>query len=348
MRVEQLAKIRNPFLAIVAVIAGGTIGYHQLTNWSWFDSLYMTLTTLTTIGYGEPSGMTQQARYFTVVFIIVGVSTVGYAVAITTKLLIESEILLALGRRKVSKEAGKLRNHFVICGAGRVGSRVAKEMASKGVDFVIIERDNEVADKMSELGYLVVRGDATDEQTLTSVSIAHAQGIVCAAPSDADNVYMTLMARDMNPAIYIVARANEESAEPKLIKAGANKVVSPNRIGSHQMAQALLQPAVSQFIELTTMGSEELGLEEILIAEKASFAGRPLKHSGIRERLDVMVVAIRRSEGEMLFNPSGETELKAGDRLIAVGKRSNLTELEKFASSQAALREEARSQKTEA
>ena len=185
----------------------------------------------------------------------------------------------------------------------------------------------------------MVRGDATDEQTLKAVSIAHAQGIVCAAPSDADNVYTTLMARDLNPTLYIVARANEESAEPKLIKAGANKVVSPNRIGSHQMAQALLKPAVSQFIELTTMESEDLGLEEIIIAQGSGFIGQTLKNSGIRERLNLMIVAIRRIGGEMLFNPAGDTDLKAGDRLIVVGKRSHLAELEKLASSHTSLQQ---------
>jgi voltage-gated potassium channel len=212
-----------------------------------------------------------------------------------------------------------------------VGARVAKEMAAKSALFAIIERDAQTADRMAQMGYLVVTGDATDEEILKSVSIAHAIGIVCAAPSDADNVYTTLMARDLNPGIYIVARANEESAEPKLIKAGANKVISPNRIGSHQMAQALLKPAVSHFIELATAGSEDLSLEEVILSEGASIIGRSLKDMVSQELLDVIIVAIRRATGEMLFNPSRETILKAGDRLIVVGKRDGLGELERAA-----------------
>jgi voltage-gated potassium channel len=276
--------------------------------------------------------MTEPARYFTVGLILIGLSTAGYAVSVGTQSLIQSELVSTFGRRRVYREISKLRNHFIICGAGRVGTRVVREMTARGVDFVIIERNEAVAERMLQQGHLVLVADATDEETLRAAGIEHARGIVCAASSDPENVYTTLTARDLNPKLMIVARANEESAESKLMKAGANKVVSPTRIGSHQMAQALLKPAVSAFIELTTMvDSVELGFEEILIGDNASFVDRTVKESGIRSDLDVIIVAIRRSDGEMLFNPSFDTVIRGGDRLIAVGRRENLGKLEKLA-----------------
>jgi voltage-gated potassium channel len=326
-------KIRLGLLAVTLIIITGTVGYRLIGGWDWFDCLYMTLITLTTIGYAEMPGMTEDTRYFTVALIIVGITTVGYTVSVVTQYIIQTEISSIFGRRKVIKTVGKLRDHFIICGAGRMGSSVAREMRANGARFVIIEREPIVAEKMLTEDYLVVTGDATDEAILKTAGIEYAEGIVCAASSDAENVYTTLMARDLNPRIRIVTRASEESAESKLFKAGADKVVSPTRIGSFQMARAALKPYVSEYIELTTMpAAQALGLESVLISEGASFAGKSLVESGIRSKLDVIVVAIRTENGEMLYNPAGDAVIHAGDRLIAVGRRDNLLELEKMAS----------------
>jgi voltage-gated potassium channel len=325
-------RLRLALLAIAGVVIAGTVGYRLIGSWSWFDCFYMTAITLTTIGYGELPGMTQGGRLFTVGLIAIGLSTAGYAVSVATQSLIQSELLSAIGRRSVFRDIGKLKNHFIVCGAGRVGTRVIREMAARGVDFVVIERAPAVAERLLEQGYLVLMADATEEATLRAAGIDRAQGIVCAASSDPENLYTTLSARELNPHIYIVARANEETAEPRLRKAGANKVVSPTRIGSHQMAQALLKPAVSDFIELTTMAdSVDLGFEEILLSNRSGFVGRTLRDSGIRSDLDLIIVAIRRVSGEMLFNPASDTALLDGDRLIAVGHRQNLQRLEKLA-----------------
>lgn len=327
-------KIVMAVLPIVLVIVIGTVGYRLIGHWTWFDCLYMTIITITTIGYNELPGMTEPARYFTLAIIVVGLGTVGYAISTTTQAIIQTELILTLGRRKVLKEVSKLKDHFIICGAGRVGLRVVREMAAKGVDYVIIERDEAVADRLLREGELVLMADATDEVTLRGARVEYARGMVCTSASDAENVYTTLIARDLNPKIFIVARANEESAESKLLKAGANKVVSPTRIGSHQMAQALLKPAVSDFIELTTMtGSVELGMEEVPIVEGTHLVGRMLKDTEIRSDPDIIIVAIRRSGGEMVFNPSGDAVIREGDRLIAVGKRENLDRLEILAGS---------------
>ncbi|MFH1438323.1 MAG: potassium channel family protein, partial [Pseudomonadota bacterium] len=214
-------KIRLGLLAIVCVLAFGTVGYRLLVGWPWFRCVYMTVITLSTIGYGEMPGMTETARYFTVVVIIMGVSTVGYTISVLTQYIIQSEILSLSGRRRVLKLAAKLHNHYIICGAGRVGAQVAHEMVAAGARFIVIEKDAQVAEQLLQKDYLVLVGDATREETLKVAGIHSARGIVCAASSDADNVYTSLVARDLNPKIQIVARANEEAAESKMLKAGA-------------------------------------------------------------------------------------------------------------------------------
>ena len=319
--------------AIWGLLAFGTISFKLIMpGLSWFDSFYFTLYTLTTIGYGEPPGMTQSARYFTSVLIILGVGTIGYALSSMAQAIVQFELISTIGRRKMFKDINKLTNHYIVCGAGRIGSGVIREIARRGYDFVVIEQDEALADKLLTQGYLVLMGDSTSEEVLRGAGIERARGIVCAVSSDPDNLYITLTARDLNKDIYIIARANEESGIKRLMKAGANKVVSPSVTGANQMAQMLLRPAVADFIELATMAEGlELEMEQIVIESGSPFINCQLKDTRIRSELDVIVIAIKRKDGQMIFNPSADTHIEEGDALVSIGSHSNLIALEQFA-----------------
>jgi voltage-gated potassium channel len=309
------------------------LGYCWIEGWSWFDALYMTVITLATIGYGETHQLTQAGRAFTMALIVVGVAVFGYLLSSLTRAVIEAGVNAALGRRKLFKDISQLKDHYILCGAGRVGLRIVDELAKKGVDFVVIERDEEVAQRLLTKGYLVLIGDATDETVLEGAQVRLARTLISAASSDAENVYITLTTRGMNPNLYIVTRATDQSAERQLMRAGANKVISPVLIGSHRMAQAALSPAVADFLELTTMTeSLDLNFDQIHIGENSPLNGLMLKDSGIRSQHQVMIVAITpRGGGPMIFNPSGDQILRAGDLLIAIGTHAGLSKLEQIA-----------------
>ncbi len=323
---------RRKFLSAMGlafgIIFGGAVGYRLIEGWSWFDSLYMTIITLATIGYGETHPLTIWGRSFTLILITVGVVLFGYLISSLTQAVIETEIASALGRRKVFKDINQLKNHYILCGAGRVGMRIVDELQKKGVDFVVIENDESVAERLLTKGILVLNGDATDEAVLEGARVRSARALITAASGDAANVYIVLTARGMNPDIYIVARANDLPAERQLKRAGANKVISPVLIGSHRMAQAALSPAVADFIELTTMTeSLDLNFDQIPVIEGSPLDGKKLKDSGIRSQHSVMIVAINPRQGEMIFNPDGEQVLNAGDMLIAIGTQAGLSNL---------------------
>jgi len=327
---------RHKLLTGLSLIAGllltGTVGYKLLLGGSWFDCFYFTLITITTIGYSEPDRMTEQARYFTAFVIILGVSTIGYALTSVVQTVVESGVVSAFGKRKMFKDISKLTGHYIVCGAGRVGSRVIREIARSGQEFVIIESDENIADRLLSEGHLVLMGDATDEAVLHAAGIQQARGLVCAVSSDPDNLYITLTARDINKDLLIVARANDESAVTRLQKAGANRVVSPTLTGSSQMAQMLLRPAVADFIELATMTERlELEMEQIAIGKGSPFVGRALKDTGIRTEHGVIVIAIKRSNGHMIFNPSADTILENGDVFVAIGSHESVLGLERLA-----------------
>jgi voltage-gated potassium channel len=314
------------------VIAFGTIGFKLVVGWPWFDCLYFTIVTITTIGYGEPAGMTRHGQYFTVVLILVGVGTIGYALTAAARSVLELELLSAFGRRKMFKDIGKLSGHYIVCGCGRMGSRIVREMEKRGADFVIIETDETAADRLLGQGYLVLMGDATSDEVLRGAGIERARGLVCAVTSDPDNLYITLAARDLNKELFIVARASDEGAQNRLLKAGANKVVSPVVTGSNQMAQMLLKPAVADFIELATMTDMlELEIEQIEVRSTSPFIGQQLKDTGFRTSLDVIIICIKRTGGHMIFNPSADTVIELNDALVALGSHDNLEALEKFA-----------------
>jgi voltage-gated potassium channel len=325
-------KLQLALTAIIGLIAFGTVGIKLLLDLPWFDCFYFTLITLTTIGYGEPPGMTEQARYFTTVLILSGVGTIGYALSIAARAVLEFELVATFGKRRMFKDISKLSDHYIICGAGRIGARVIREIARRGQDFVVIEGDETTADKMLSQGYLVLMGDATSDDVLKAAGIERARGLVCAVSSDPDNLYITLTARDLNKEIMIVARANEEAAVRRLLKAGADKVVSPAISGSNQMAQMLLKPAVADFMEMATMTEQlELEVEQIEINVGSPFIDRALKDTGIRSDLDVIVIAIKRGGGDMVFNPAADTIIKEKDAMVVIGSHASLESLEKLA-----------------
>jgi len=325
-------KFQLALAIVVLLIATGTVGYKLILGLDWFDCFYFTLITITTIGYSEPAGMTEPARYFTAFLILTGVSTIGYTLSVAARAVLEFELVATFGKRRMYKDISKLSNHYIVCGAGRIGSRVIREIARRGHDFVVIEGDEVIADRLLSQGYLVLMGDATSDDVLQAAGIERARGLVCAVSSDPDNLYITLTARDMNKGMMIVARANDESAVSRLHKAGANKVVSPSITGSNQMAQMLLKPAVADFMEMASMTEQlELELEQIEINEGSPFINRALKDTGIRSDLDVIVIGIRRVGGKMVFNPAADTIIKEQDALVVIGSHNSLELLEKMA-----------------
>ena len=325
-------KIYYSLIALALIVVTGTLGYHAIEGWSLFDGLYMTVITLATIGYSEVHPLSQAGRYFTLGLIVLGVTAVAFLLSNITQTLIETEITSVLGRRKLYRDISELKGHYILCGAGRVGSRIVDELRKKGVDFIVIESDEHVADRMLARGDLVLVGDATDEAVLLGANAKTARSLIAATSTDADNVYITLTARGLNPDLYIVARAIDQTAERQLKRAGANKVVSPTLIGSHRMAQAALTPAVADFIELTTMTeSLDLNFEQIRITDGSPLDGCQIKDSGIRSEHNAMIVAITDRDGKMHFNPSGERTLQAGDLLITIGTQAGLAKLAEIA-----------------
>ncbi|MDT7779036.1 MAG: voltage-gated potassium channel [Acidobacteriota bacterium] len=313
--------------ALAGVVAFGTAGFSLIEGWTLLDSLYMTVMTVTTVGYGPPLPLSNAGRNFAIFFMILGVGTAGYLLSTAVQSLVRSEILAAYGERRRHREMSKLKDHYIICGAGRMGGRIVREMRRAAIPFVAIESNALLAAELELPATQILIRDATLDETLIEAGIERARGLASCLPDDADNLYVVLTARTLNPNLHIVARAVEESAEPKLVRAGANRVVAPTIIGSHRMAQALLKPAVADFMDSITAESLDLGFEQVEVAQGSQLAGHKLRDTTIRSELEIVVVAIRRSGGDMLFNPSGETEIKEGDMLIAIGRGESLAEL---------------------
>jgi voltage-gated potassium channel len=291
----------------------------------------MVIITLSTVGYGEVHGLSDEGRLFTIFLVVAGVGFVTFAAGTLTRMVVEGELQFLMGRRRTMSKIRRLKDHYIICGYGRIGSLVAREFVSRPIPFVMVEGDETVVTRIPE-NYPVVVGDATEEETLLNAGIERAKGLVTVLHSDADNLFVTLSARDLNPKLFIIARYEEERSESKLLRAGADKVVSPYIIGGTRMAMAVLRPAVIDFIELATQ-SESLGLqmEEVVLLEGSKLVGVALVDSHIRSELDIIVVAIKKRSGHMEFNPSATTVLEEGDRLIAIGEREQLRRLEEVA-----------------
>jgi voltage-gated potassium channel len=322
------ARIRIVLMAVLAAIAFGTIVFHLVEGWSILDSLYVTAQTVTTVGFGDITPRTALGRAFATVFMMVGVGIVLYALTSTVQSIVHSELFARYGH---SRKMSKLRDHFIICGAGRVGSHLIRSLRTVDGVFLVIESDQRKCEVLMDMNIPVLVRDATLEESLIEAGVEHARGLASCLPDDADNVYVVLTARDLNPNIHIVARAAEEQAESKLIRAGANRVVAPTIIGGHRMAMALTKPAVGDFLDSVTANHLELGFEQLEVDPVSSLVDRKLSESVIRSELNIVIVSIRRDNGAIIFNPSGETKIEGGDMLIAIGNAESLARLNSLA-----------------
>ncbi|OQY16026.1 MAG: potassium channel protein, partial [Desulfobacteraceae bacterium 4572_35.1] len=310
--------IRNIILSLLSltvIIIIGTIGYSQLENWSYLESMYMTVITLSTVGFREVHRLSPQGQIFTICIIISGTILVAYTVGSLIQMMIEGQFIRIIGRKKLLQQVAKLENHYIVCGYGRIGNFICHEFQAKPVPFVVVENDPEQCEKLEAEGFLYVNGDATDDDTLITAGITKANGLITAVTSDSANVYITLTARGLNPDLFILSRAGEKNSETKLLRAGASKVISPYIIGANKMAQAILRPSVMDFIEIATAHHNlELQIEEINIRAGSNLVDKTLMSSEIRQELGIMIVAIKKINSDrMLFNPSSQAVLEIGD-----------------------------------
>lgn len=318
-------------LLLFCILSLGTGGYMLVEGSSLFDSLFMTIITITTVGYDEAIPLSPSGRLFTMFLIIVGVGFVLYVFGQITESVIEGGLKKTLGRVKMEKKMAKVKDHFIVCGFGRIGNVICDILKENNVPFVVIEKNSEKIQPIIDQGYLVLEGEAADDEVLLSAGVKLARGLIAVASSDADNVYIALTARGINPDLYIMARSSGKSgAETKLLRSGADKVISPYFIGGTRMAQLILRPTVVDFLDLTIgVGGLGLRLEELFLSEKSQFVGKSLMDSQIRKNHDLIVVAIKRSSGEMLFNPNFDATFEAEDTLVVLGDQGNIEALVK-------------------
>jgi voltage-gated potassium channel len=312
------------------LVALGTVGYMLIENWSLLDSLYMTVITLSTIGYGEVHAVSQPGRIFTLVLIVLGVGFFLYVIGNVVQFLVEGRIRIVLGRHKLDKQINQLNNHYIVCGYGRMGRALCRYLTQKQLKFVVIEKNVDRISVMNEDGILYIAGEATAEENLMKAGLKKASNLITALGTDADNVFLVLLAKGLNPNIYVVARASQNASKRPLYTAGADVVVSPFDVGARRMAHAVLRPNVIRFLELAFADeSTDIHIEEITVAASSKLVDVSLQESGIRQNYEVIILSIINEDGTMVFNPSANTRICAGGSVIAVGSIDSLMQLEK-------------------
>jgi voltage-gated potassium channel len=328
--VAAFSSLRSAIFFLLGVIAIGVVGYRLLENFSWLDAFYMTAITLSTVGYREVQPLSPTGQIFTMLLLAGGLGAVLYTLTAVMEKVVEGEFQQFFGRRRMQKQIAALTDHYIVCGFGRIGEIVCRELASKPVPFVIIEKGDERSRAAEAAQYLILTGDAADEETLITVGAKRAKGLFATLATDADNVFVTLTAKGVNSTLFVVARAESDRSERTLIRAGADKVISPYAMGGHRMAQAVLRPAVVDIIDLATHHqSLELQMEEVTISATSPSAGLTLHASGLSGQPGIIIVAIKRASGKMVFNPAAEEVIEAGDRLIALAEAPQLKEIER-------------------
>jgi len=312
-------------LAIIVVI--GVIGYRLIEGWSFLDALFMTVITITTVGYEEVNPLSAGGRIFSIFLIVGGVGGALYSLTTIVEYMIEGRFGITLGRRQMKSRIAKLKNHFILCGYGKVGREIARVFSQEGAPFVVIDRDEDRIANAEKDGCLYLLADATNDEVLKEAGIERARGLVAAVGSDADNTYITLSAHGLRPDLFIEARASSSQAEAKLKRAGADRIISPDSIGAQRMAMLALRPAVVDFIDtVTRRRGQEFQMENIAVVSDSPLAGLTVEET--RQCSKANILAISKKSGKLLANPPGEETIEAGDRLIIMGTRKQLASLE--------------------
>ena len=324
-------KVRIAVASFTLLMVAGTAGYSIIEDWSLLDSLYMTVITLSTVGFGEVRMLSPLGKLFTSILILAGVGILFYTLSKITEALVEKRLF---HWRRVQMDIKRMNQHVIVCGYGRMGNTVCSQLIERGIPLVVIEKNTERCEKLDESGILFINGDATDDALLMQAGVQRAKALATVLPHDAENLFITLTARTLNNKLTVVTRASDQKNEPKMLAAGADRVLNPYSSSGRLMVRQLLHPTVTEFYDiLSARGKTELSLEEVQLQEGSSLVGVSLRDAPIRKEMDVIVVGIRRSQEGLIFNPPSDMAPQAGDVLVALGQLENLAKLERLASS---------------
>jgi voltage-gated potassium channel len=323
-------------ILILTVVIGGVAGYMLIEGWTLSDSLYMTMITLTTVGFTEVHPLSEPGRHFTILFLIFSIGTVGYSITTVITFLFEGQFAHAMKERKMEKKIKRIRDHYIICGCGDIGREVALEFQRVGKKFVVVDKNPSASELGSDSSIPFVAGDAVEESVLKEAGIDRAKGLIAALPEDTGNVFVALTARQMNPSLKIVSKASDELTKRKMLKAGADRVIAPYQIAGRRIASTILRPSVVNFLDVFVDGGDvTMRIEEFRIDRSSRLAGKSLRDANIGQHTGAVVLGIMSENGEARTNPSGSTNLSSiriqeDDVLIAMGSDDHLKSLEDF------------------
>ena len=328
----RFANVVKGLLLLAGVIAMGTVGFMLLEDYGWLDAVYMTIITVSTVGFREVGTLHRDGQIFTLLLIISGLTVMTYTLSALGQVIVEGSFQRFVGRQRMLRDIDTLKDHYVICGHGRMGQILCGELIQEKVPFVVIEGNADEAEALATKGVRVLEGDATVDDILEKAGIKRAKGLVAVVSSDVDNLYITLSAREMcrqdNPELYILSRATDHQAKTKITRAGADRVISPYHIGGMRLVQALLRPTVYDFVDIATQSRGlDLMFEELSVGTGSSLDHVSLRDSKIRQAFNIVIIAAKKADGEMVFNPGPEYFVEAGDVLIALGNREQLSGL---------------------
>ena len=332
MLIDAYKKISVAILILVVILILGSVGYSLIEkDVDLFSGFYMSVITVTTVGFSEIEGITKASRPLTIILIFLGFGLISYVLLATAQFVVSGEIVKLFGRHKLDKRLNKLKDHVIICGFGRIGAVLAQFMDEYGQPFVIVEKDEALVPEFEEAGHLYVIGDATQDATLEKAGITNASKLVAATNLDSQNVFIVLTARELNPHLVIHSRAYAEEAEKRLLRAGANEVVFPDTIGGYRMAMGMMRPTFTNFIEVVSRPYSEghIAVDELPLSKNCALIGKALKDTSIRQDYNLIILAIRSGDGNFRFNPDKDTVIEENDTLIAIGMRKDLSEFSK-------------------